>query len=421
MPEFQQDHNEMTSTDKLQALLNFTQKGQLLKKLLEDSILGGKGCSEFWSEYCQEISKRLWLPTKTGWQGSGLTLSNGYVNSMGVKSWFSTTIISAPIKNSLRISSQSFTVSLPDFTQLDGSKTKSKKNWKKKPKKPRHKKSSKAQASRTIKVRIYPGADLHRFFKRLLAATRFVYNRGIELLKNGFTGSNYDLRDHIKTLDLPQWVKDAPKHPKEYAIADAYDAHKRAKTDGGKAKFKSCRNPKQTIKFHQRNYKKGYWFPSLTKKFEYWATEQLPMTCDYSTQVSKDRGRWYACFPVAEEVQASKTDKVIALDPGVRTFLTGYDAENILEYGKADIGRIYRLCSHLDKLIQKISLSKLRKHKRRLSKASQRLRNRIRCLIDECHYQIANHFSFQLMIWKLLSRLILLPSILQRNTVSNIH
>lgn len=234
---------------------------------------------------------------------------------------------------------------------------------------------------------------MHRFFKRLLAATRFVYNRGIELLKNGFTGSNYDLRDHIKTLDLPQWVKDAPEHPKEYAIADAYDAHKRAKSDGGKAKFKSCRNPKQTIKFHQRNYKKGYWFPSLTKKFKYWATEQLPMTCDYSTQVSKDRGRWYACFPVAEEVQASKTDKVIALDPGVRTFLTGYDAENILEYGKADIGRIYRLCSHLDKLIQKISLSKLRKHKRCLSKASQRLRNRIRCLIDECHYQIANHLT----------------------------
>ena len=51
-----------------------------------------------------------------------------------------------------------------------------------------------------------------------------------------------------------------PEHPKEYAIANAYDAYKRAKKDGEQAKFKSCRAPKQTVQFHQRNYKNCKWF-----------------------------------------------------------------------------------------------------------------------------------------------------------------
>jgi hypothetical protein len=36
--------------------------------------------------------------------------------------------------------------------------------------------------------------------------------------------------------------------------------------------------------------------------------------------------------------------KVIAFDPGMRTFCTGYDPDGIIvEVGKSDISRIYRL------------------------------------------------------------------------------
>ena len=69
--------------------------------------------------------------------------------------------------------------------------------------------------------------------------------------------------------------------------------------------------------------------------------------------------------------------------------MTGYDGENIIEIGKADIGRIYRLCSHLDKLVQKISKAKVHRQKRKLSKAAQKLRN----LVDECHRQAANYLT----------------------------
>jgi hypothetical protein len=43
-------------------------------------------------------------------------------------------------------------------------------------------------------------------------------------------------------------------------------------------------------------------------------------------------------------------NKVIAFDPGMRTFGTGYDPDGIImELGKSDISRIYRLCNFYDK------------------------------------------------------------------------
>jgi len=45
---------------------------------------------------------------------------------------------------------------------------------------------------------------------------------------------------------------------------------------------------------------------------------------------------------------------VISLDPGVRTFMTGYDPSGTaVEWGKNDIGRVYRLCHAYDKLQSK--------------------------------------------------------------------
>lgn len=45
--------------------------------------------------------------------------------------------------------------------------------------------------------------------------------------------------------------------------------------------------------------------------------------------------------------------KVIALDPGVRTFITGFDGSDFLEFENGDFNKIAKLCSHLDKLKSK--------------------------------------------------------------------
>ncbi len=60
------------------------------------------------------------------------------------------------------------------------------------------------------------------------------------------------------------------------------------------------------------------------------ALQPVPHQCEYGTELVYKRGKWYACFPQYIEPVNTGNYRVIALDPGVRTFLTGYDGENIL-------------------------------------------------------------------------------------------
>ncbi|WP_445252046.1 RNA-guided endonuclease InsQ/TnpB family protein [Microcoleus sp. B13-B4] len=279
-------------------------------------------------------------------------------------------------------------VSPVDSIPLENTPSKSKNSYKKAP---RHK-TKKLAPNKTLKIRVYPEAELHKTWKQWLAAARYCYNKAISILKNNPSLSAYSLRDSVMNSNLPDWIKATPNHPRENAIFDAHDAWKQAKKQQGEAHYRSCRQPVQTIKFHACNYKSGTWYPGLTKKLEVKASETLPVVCEHATQLIRDRQRWFAVFPVRVEEVLSKASKVIALDPGVRTFLTGYDGEAILEFGKADIGRIHRLCSHLDKLIGKAAKAG-RKQKQKMYKAAHRIRNRIRNLIDECHKQVANYLT----------------------------
>ncbi len=108
-----------------------------------------------------------------------------------------------------------------------------------------------------------------------------------------------------------------------------------------------------------------------------------------------DRGRWFICYAIdVPKLEPLNSELAIALDPGVRTFLTGFDGQEIWEVGKSDMGRIYRLASHLDRLMSRIGLSKGRQFKRLrhcLRKAAQKIRVKIRNLVDELHKKAANY------------------------------
>jgi putative transposase len=240
---------------------------------------------------------------------------------------------------------------------------------------------------------VYPEGELHKLWKQWLAAARYCYNQAISLLKSNPKLSAYSLRDAVMNSDLPGWVKRCPNHPRENAIFDAHDATKQAKKQRGEAHYRSCRQTVQAIKFHGSNFKSGTWYPRLVKNLGFKASETIPDSCNHATQLVRDRQRWFAIFPTRIEESTSEQEGVIALDPGVRTFLTGYDGKSILEFGKADIGRIQRLCSHLDNLMKRAAAVKVRKQKRRMYKAASRIRIRIRALIDECHKQIVNYLT----------------------------
>ena len=223
-----------------------------------------------------------------------------------------------------------------------------------------------------------------------MVACRYCFNQAIDYQKkNGRIGKG-KLRNIIMQSNLPEWVKDTPCHIRQNAIFDAHQAY----TASRDCKFRSCKAPRQTIKFNNCNFSKGTWYPSLTKGLSFVSSEEIPNVSLYATQLIKDKsGEWFCVF--LEEVipVAQQENRIIALDPGVRTFLTGFDGQNFLEVGSSDMGRINRLCKYLDDLMSRISLSKVAKERQKMRRAASRLRGKIRDLIDDCHKKTASYLT----------------------------
>jgi putative transposase len=116
------------------------------------------------------------------------------------------------------------------------------------------------------------------------------------------------------------------------------------------------------------------------------SAEQLPDKLEYDARLVRKRlGHFYLCIPKKlDKYNGPSHNKVIAFDPGIRTFC-GYDPDGmIVEVGKSDISRIYRLCNSYDKLQSKWSQSTTNHLNRyNYKKAGARIQRRIRNLVDK--------------------------------------
>nr|WP_026098098.1 hypothetical protein [Oscillatoria sp. PCC 10802] len=238
-------------------------------------------------------------------------------------------------------------------------------------------------------MRVYPNSELNKTWRKWLAACRYGYSQAIALQQSGKRLSKLKLRNEIMQGDLPQWVKETPCHIRQNAIFDAYLAFIASKD----AKFISCRDTSGSIKFNDANFSQGTWYPKLTKGLSFTAAEPIPTSCAQGTQLVFAKGRWFAVFPEPAQVNPTKANGLIALDPGVRTFLTGFDGCKFLEFGNGDIGRITRLCQHLDDLVSRTAKEPSKKRRRSMRRAAQRMRVKIRDLIDEAHKQVAHYLT----------------------------
>ena len=79
----------------------------------------------------------------------------------------------------------------------------------------------------------------------------------------------------------------------------------------------------------------------------------------------------------------------MALDPGVRIFLTYFSETDCGKLGHHAFGRIQRLCHWLDDLISRTAKEPNRRQRRQMRSAPARMRQRITNLVDELHWQLA--------------------------------
>ncbi len=383
-----------------------TLQQKLSQKLAEDSTTSAKSFSPYWNELCQEMSNALLSHIKTDSPDLALISSLGSVPNTLAKSWFSTKLNYLPNGKWLKTSLPCSTASPPDYMGLESTNLKS------------------------LKIRIYPEPKLHQIWKKWLAATKYCYNQALAYLRKHGKVSKYDLRKLILN-DAPDWVKECPYNPKGEAVLDAYEAFVKSRKHGTKqteaGKFRSWRDTKRAIKFQPENYSSGTWYCNETKDFKLKASEPLPaldveykvkqkdksfktriryQSWDASTQLVYDKKRWFAVFPVKFKRTESDQQTMIALDPGVRSFLTGFDGSKFVEIGNNDIAKIYRLGRFSDRLISEKARLKGRQKKRQRQRKQAKIDSvfiRVRNLIDECHKKVAKWLTTEY-------RLIFLPT-----------
>jgi putative transposase len=279
-----------------------------------------------------------------------------------------------------------------------------------------------------VSYRVYPVKTLHQIWKSWVGAVRRVYNISIAYLNEnqkfpklakakgkGELGGKMGFKKFLKASGLiPQWCIDLGiSKLLDNASQEAYSAWSltaKEKSFIGKGKnrkknpkhglkiahFRSVRDQKLTLQFDPGGYNKGRWMVAKTKHLEHPRFEghNFCVLTEGSSELTYNKGRWFAHFPVESEVEPQHQERMIALDPGVRTFMTGFDGNDFLEFGGGDFSKVAKLCVHLDKMKSRHDLSKggkLKRLRRKLRVAMER--TRIKNLRTECHKQVASFLA----------------------------
>ena len=354
--------------DKSNSCDSSTPTPKSFKTSAQDSISKEKDCKPYWSDLCAEISSRLLLPVETGCADSDLNYSSLWQNKTVEKSWFSQILFTVQNPNLQPIFLPSFTSLAAECTVLEATARKSK------------------------KIRLFLSPEQKAMLKQWFGVSRFVYNTTIKHLQQPGTKANWmSIKTDILN-GLPDWAKLVPFQIKSIAIKDACEAVKKAKADFKKTgkicscKFRSRKDTKQSLYIPKSAIGlKGIYHTKLGQSK---LKEALPK--DFSDgRLTLAYGEYY--IVVSEEVQPRQTDKqgrVVALDPGVRTFMTFFSESSYGWLGDDSNLWIQKLCFRLDKLISKMSKTNSRQ-RRRLKKAADRLKSKIQHLVKELHHKTA--------------------------------
>ena len=267
------------------------------------------------------------------------------------------------------------------------------------------------------KIRFYFNSSKQKTqYEQMMVVARRAYNLTVDMCNNGKyideSGKSIDLRIPVRNkvreeINGSDTVFDA--NVCDQAVLEAIgdfikvcNSNKKKKSKVSQAfnhssysklGFKSRKYKKQTFT-HPRMGKKGVCFDSLGKIK---VTEKLPDECyGKNVKVTMDHGRWFICVQKhivvkgnhlgcaesqgQDKMVAEKEVRVIALDPGSRTFVTGFNEHEVMVYGKDySVKCLLPLAKKMRRLYslrEKLSQHKL--YKKELSDNPQWIKDRLR-------------------------------------------
>ncbi len=263
--------------------------------------------------------------------------------------------------------------------------------------------------TKSKKIEIFPTVEQKAILHRWFGTSRYVYNQSVEVLEHEGTATNFKGLVPVIFGDLPQWHIETPRQIKVGAVMDACQAVKNAKIkcketgEFQKVSFRS-RKRKQTLYLRADSLKENGFYVRLLGEMK--MAEPLPAKPQGTGKVSErdtdsevkdsqlvmENGRYFLCVSYVEKKKTREpSGRIVALDPGVRDFMTFFAEDRFGWLGQQCINRIQRLCQHCDNLYARATQEK-RPLRRALRKAANRITVKIRNLIDELHKKIAHFF-----------------------------
>lgn len=250
---------------------------------------------------------------------------------------------------------------------------------------------------------------LHKWF----STSRYVYNKTLEQtkrqkinfqsLRNQLVTKTYKIRycprcfERTETLKccgihtierklnnfrIKEWQTDTPKEIRAHSVKDVVKAYKTCFSQNHifhiKFKSKKCKTGSLGIAKQSVSLKNGALciYPTFLTPIPLGKrTLKQIKNIHYDCRLSFDGRYFYLLIPYKKETRKTTNTKTIALDPGVRTFQTGYSEDTIIQIDRTEL---------LKKLKKKLDfLSSQRKYKYKRMKTQHRIRH----VVDDLHWK----------------------------------
>jgi|SRR3989344_1850900 len=247
---------------------------------------------------------------------------------------------------------------------------------------------------RSRKILLYPTNTQRKKLLSWMESYRLVYNKTIDYAQENKVKSWKMARNAIKKIIPNSWkTNDIPIHTLDNAIHDVYKALKTLITQKKFSwqnykkfplRYKKIGNPRKIVKLEAQSFSKktrntiGNGIGKIKCSEDF-----IKIKKDSIIQYNCHTKEFYLFMPFVRQTQGCTGHATCSLDPGLRTFLTGYVT------GRNN--HIVNICENpMKKVEKKIELlDKLKENKvwRKYHKTQKKLNN----IIDDMHWKACNY------------------------------
>jgi transposase len=244
---------------------------------------------------------------------------------------------------------------------------------------------------RCKRIYVYPTADQKKILDTWFNIYCIAYNATVKyikthknvkinfqvlrpIIKGTFNGKQMG---HIKSSKIPI-------HTVDHAINDVIKAYKSNFAKGGsfRIRYKKQSSSRKTLTFDAQCFSKNK-NTFCPRVFNVFTTSESIKGIKKESRLTCDSRRGVYILNVPYEKPMTKIEgreKMIALDPGIRDFQTGYSDVGIYHYGRNITKKIKKHLNQIDNIRSKQS-------NRRMKKAEYKRIDKIQNLVNDLHYK----------------------------------